>query len=139
MKHHKFQQIRVRVPGPGASVRFLAQTEKQYGRIRGIFALLPEDRALPGTSVGLRVNKEEVFDDAHDVRLITCGEQVPPNEKFFFFEEYLEAAGSTVEGRVTDGGLTTTGGGNESGPPETVPFEEYELSLYLWLTNEPLK
>ncbi|MFZ4426669.1 MAG: hypothetical protein ACOYOO_05885 [Saprospiraceae bacterium] len=139
MKHHKFQQIRVRITGSGASVRFDAQTDKQYSRIRGIFVLLPEDRALAGTSLGLRVNKEEVFDDAHDVRLLTCGEQVPPNEKFFFFEEHLEAGGSTVEGRVTDGGLTSIGGGSESAPPDTVPFEEYELCLYLWLTNDPLK
>ncbi|MFN5365637.1 MAG: hypothetical protein ACK5CH_09505 [Bacteroidota bacterium] len=124
MKNHKFQQIRVRMTGPGQSERFSAQTDKQYDRLRGLFVLLPEDRALAGTCVGMRVNNQEVFDDAHDVRLLTCGQQVPPNDRFFLFEEFLEAGGSTIEGRVTDPG---SGG---------AAFTEYEVILYLWLTND---
>ncbi len=126
MKNHKFQQIRLRVTGSGQSVRFSAQTDKQYARVRGIFVLLPEEQALAGTCVGLRVNNQEVFDDGHDVRLLTCGQQVPPNDRFFLFEEFLEAGGSTIEGRVTDPGS----GGSA--------FTEYEVILYLWLTNDTL-
>jgi hypothetical protein len=74
----------------------------------------------------MRVNNQEVFDDAHDVRLLTCGQQVPPNDRFFLFEEFLEAGGSTIEGRVTDPG---SGG---------AAFTEYEVILYLWLTNDTL-
>ena len=124
MKNHKFQQIRLRVTGSGQSVRFNAQTDKQYARIRGLFVLLPEEQALAGTSVGLRVNNQEIFDDAHDVRLLTCGQQVPPNDRFFLFEEMVEAGGSTIEGRLTDPGAT--------------PFTAYDVHLYLWLTNDPL-
>jgi len=146
MKNHKFQQLRVQVPAPGSSVRFLAQTDKQYARIRGIFVSLPEDRVLAGASLGLRVNNQEVFDDAHEVRLLTCGQQVPPNDRFFFFEEHLEAAGSSIEGRFTDpppifsplvqamasdGGGTGTDTGTDTG-------SGYETVLYLWLTNDPL-
>ena len=127
MKNHKFQQIRVRVTGSGQTVRFSAQTDKQYSRIRGLFVLLPEDRALAGTCVGLRVNNQEVFDDTHDVRLLTSGQQVPPNDRFFRFEEFVEAGGCSLEGRVTD--------------PDTgaAAFTEYEVTLYLWLTNDPLQ
>jgi hypothetical protein len=124
MKNHKYQQIRIRIEQPGASVRFNAQSDKQYARIRGIFVLLPEAQVLAGTTLGLKVNNQEVFDDAHDVRMLTCGQEVAPNDKFFFFEELVEAAGSTIEGRVTD---NTPAG-----------FEAYDVFLYLWLTNDPL-
>jgi hypothetical protein len=126
MKQHKFQQIRVRITGPGSSVRFNAETDKQYERIRGVYVLLPEDRALAGTALGLKVNNLDVFDDAHDVRLLTSGQQVPPNERFFLFEEVVEAGGSALEGRLTDGGLTFG------------PFNDYTAVIYLWLTNKPL-
>ena len=125
MKNHKFQQIRLRVTGSGQSVRFSAQTDKQYARVRGIFVLLPEDQALAGTCVGLRVNNQEVFDDGHDVRLLTCGQQVPPNDRFFLFEELVEAGGSTIEGRLTDPGAASVS-----------PYDAY---IYLWLTNDPLE
>ena len=48
MKNHKFQQIRVTVTKPGDSIRFNAQTDKQYARIRGIYVSIPEERLFPG-------------------------------------------------------------------------------------------
>ena len=39
MKNHKFQQIRVTVTKPGDSIRFNAQTDKQYARIRAFMFL----------------------------------------------------------------------------------------------------
>lgn len=144
MKNHKFQQLRVQVPAPGSSVRFLAQTDKQYARIRGLFVSLPEERVLAGASLGLRVNNQEVFDDAHEVRLLTCGQQVPPNERFFFFEEVLEAAGSSIEGRLSDPvplaapfqAMASDGG--DSGGGDSGGATGYEAIVYLWLTNDPL-
>lgn len=144
MKNHKFQQLRIQIPAMGSSVRFLAQTDKQYVRIRGIFVSLPEDRALAGASLGLRLNNQEVFDDAHQVLLLTCGQQVAPNDRFFFFEEVLEAAGSSVEGRFTDPAprispliqaMASDGGTTDSG---TASDTGYEVIIYLWLTNDPL-
>jgi len=86
MKNHKFQQIRVRVTDFGESVRINAQTDKQYSKIRGMFVSLPDEQLLMGSLLGLRVNNQEVFEDAHEVKLITSGHQVAPNKKFFFFE-----------------------------------------------------
>jgi hypothetical protein len=68
-----------------------------------------------------------VFDDAHEMRMITCGNQVAPNSKFFLFEEFIEAGGSAIEGRVTDGGTSPAG---------TFP---YDAKIYLWLVNEEPK
>lgn len=72
MKNHKFQQIRVRVSDFGESVRINAQTDKQYAKIRGIYVSLPDELLLSGALLGLRVNNQEVFEDAHEIKLITA-------------------------------------------------------------------
>ena len=140
MKNHKFQQIRVRVTDFGESVRINAQTDKQYSKIRGIFVSLPDEQLLMGSLLGLRVNNQEVFEDAHEVKLITSGHQVAPNKKFFFFEEHLEAGGSAIEGKFTDGGEHVFS--NQVSKVELLKNRRtesgylYEVKIYLWLTNE---
>jgi hypothetical protein len=140
MKNHKFQQIRVRVTDFGESVRINAQTDKQYAKIRGIFVSLPDEQLLMGSLLGLRVNNQEVFEDAHEVKLITSGHQVAPNKKFFFFEEHLEAGGSAIEGKFTDGGEHVFS--NQVSKVELLKKRRtesgylYEVKIYLWLTNE---
>lgn len=140
MKNHKFQQIRVRVTDFGESVRINAQTDKQYAKIRGIFVSLPDEQLLMGSLLGLRVNNQEVFEDAHEVKLITSGHQVAPNKKFFFFEEHLEAGGSAIEGKFTDGGEHVFS--NQVSKVELLKNRRtesgylYEVKIYLWLTNE---
>ncbi len=131
MKNHKFQQIRVHVTQPGASIRLNAQTDKQYARIRGIYVSIPEERFVPGCLLGLKVNNQDIFEDVHEVKLLTSGNQVAPNQKFFFFEEHLDAAGSTVEGRFTDGQIPEV-----IEPGSQVFGYPYEVKIYLWLTNE---
>ena len=140
MKNHKFQQIRVRVTDFGESVRINAQTDKQYSKIRGIFVSLPDEQLLMGSLLGLRVNNQEVFEDAHEVKLITSGHQVAPNKKFFFFEEHLEAGGSAIEGKFTDGGegvfSSNTAKLQLMRERKTQSGYLYEVKIYLWLTNE---
>jgi len=140
MKNHKFQQIRVRVTDFGESVRINAQTDKQYAKIRGIFVSLPDEQLLMGSLLGLRVNNQEVFEDAHEVKLITSGHQVAPNKKFFFFEEHLEAGGSAIEGKFTDGGEGVFSGNTAKlqlmRERKTQSGYLYEVKVYLWLTNE---
>ncbi len=140
MKNHKFQQIRVRVTDFGESVRINAQTDKQYAKIRGIFVSLPDEQLLMGSLLGLRVNNQEVFEDAHEVKLITSGHQVAPNKKFFFFEEHLEAGGSAIEGKFTDGGegvfSSNTAKLQLMRERKTQSGYLYEVKIYLWLTNE---
>jgi len=140
MKNHKFQQIRVRVTDFGESVRINAQTDKQYSKIRGIFVSLPDEQLLMGSLLGLRVNNQEVFEDAHEVKLITSGHQVAPNKKFFFFEEHLDAGGSAIEGKFTDGGEGVFSGNTAKlqlmRERKTQSGYLYEVKIYLWLTNE---
>ncbi|WP_421752503.1 hypothetical protein [Croceimicrobium sp.] len=123
MKDHKFQMIRIGVPQPGATVRFTGETDKSYARIRGIFVALPDPKIEYGATLSLKVGGQDVFDDDHDVRLITCGQGVAPNDKFFFFEEKLEAGGNAFEGRYHDPIV------------ENLAYP-YEVKVFLWLANQ---
>jgi hypothetical protein len=124
MKDHKFQLIRIGVPSKGASVRFHGESEKQYQRIRGIFVALPDPRLDFGSTLGFKVDGAEVFQEEHDVRLLSCGQGVAPNEKFFLFEEHLDADGSALELRYKDSGLISDA------------LYPYEAKVYLWLVND---
>jgi hypothetical protein len=72
------------------------------------------------------------------VKLLTSGNQVAPNQKFFFFEELLDAAGSTVEGRFTDGQTQLAVPNSDANGDTSNSFfgYPYEVKIYLWLTNE---
>ena len=126
MKNHKFQMIRISVPGPSASVRFTGETDKGYKRVRGVFVALPSPTLEYGSTLSLRVSGMDIFDEDHDVRLITAGLGVAPNEKFFLLEEFIEAGGVAFEGKFKDAGLEGT----------TYP---YEAKVFLWLINEETK
>ena len=90
MRQHKYQLIRVHVPKPGASVRFTGETDQSFDRLAGIFVAMPDAVKEMGAALGLRIGGQEVFDEDHDVRLITCGREVSPNEKFFQFPSTLK-------------------------------------------------
>lgn len=126
MKNHKFQMIRISVPGPAASVRFTGETDKGYKRLRGVFVALPSPALEYGSTLSLRVSGMDIFDEDHDVRLITAGLGVAPNDKFFLLEEFIEAGGVAFEGKFKDAGLEGT----------TYP---YEVKVFLWLINEETK
>ena len=123
MQEQRFQRIRIGVGASGASVRYTGETDKSYRRIRGIFVALPEPILEYGATLSLKVGGVDVFDDDHDVRLLTCGQGVAPNQKFFLFEEYIEASGNAFEGRFRDAGIQGA----------TYP---YEAKVFLWLVNE---
>ncbi len=123
MKGHKFQMVRIGVPAPGARVRYAGETDTSYARIWGLFVLAPDSKIEHGATLSFKVGGQDVFDEDHDIRLLTCGNAVAPNEKFFRFEEHLEAAGSAYEGHFTDPS------------PEGIEYP-YEVKVFLWLVND---
>jgi len=102
MNQIKYQIIKVPVNEPGESVRFFADTDKLYKRISGLFASLPDERAVRGTTLELKIAEKEIFPEEWELKMITCSEHVTPNERFF--EKISEEAkGNRIEGRFTDG------------------------------------
>jgi len=158
MKNHFWQHIRIRVNSPGASIRFNVDSEKTYKRVKAIRVIYPQAAAEIGSTLGLTCNNKEVFKDDHEVRMLTCGPNVPPNKRFFEFEEVVDAGGSVINGRYTDGAvnpfLTANGqaisgvlGVNDFMPANPNPAQQsnpnqvvypYDVQVQLWLTNDDL-
>ncbi len=96
----------------------------------------------------------ELLDDGHEVRMLTCSNNVAPNTKFFSFPEKIEANSGSIEGRYTDGSKypLLVDNGEDLGvfDPGKVDFKNlagyntnpfgvvfpYDVIINLWLTNE---
>jgi hypothetical protein len=126
MKLTKYQLIRVKVNAPGDSVKFSAETDKLYQRVQGIYVSLPNDNSHFGSTLDLRIAEQEIFPDGFETKLLATSQHVATGDRFAMFDtdEIVEAAGSHVEGRFTDGGYTTG-----------VTFP-YAFNIYLKLKND---
>ena len=158
MKSTKFQQIRIRISEAGQSVRHGAELDKNYRWIKGIFVSIPEEIAIAATTLGLKIGQYDLIDPSHEVRLLTSGQEVSPNNRFFVFPEIVEANGATVELLYTDGAIYPLLSDVNADPngvvdtnrtasrgliansavypqnPAHVRFP-YDARIYLWLTN----
>ncbi|MBS1629369.1 MAG: hypothetical protein JST27_04860 [Bacteroidetes bacterium] len=158
MKNHFWQPIRIRINSAGASIRFNIDSDKSFKRVKGIWVSYPQGAAETGSTLGLSCNNKEVFKDDHPVKMLTCGPNVRPNQRFFEFEEVVDAGGSIINGRYTDGAinpyLTANGqaisgvlGVNDFMPatpnaaqaanPNQVVYP-HDVLILLWLTNDEL-
>ena len=99
----KYQLLKIKVISAKENVKFSADTDKKYKKLTGLFASLPSNNALFASTLELRVANEEIFPEDFEIKLLTCGDNVAPNERFFTKLE-CEAMGSRIEGRYVDGG-----------------------------------
>lgn len=104
MKKIKYQLLKFIVPSAKAVVNINANTDKLYQRITGMFISLPDDNAFAGSALQLHIDDYEVFPEDYEAKMLTCGNQVAPNDRFYSLDE--QAGGSTVRGKFTDGALS---------------------------------
>ncbi len=107
MTNNKYQIIKVKVSERNQNIRFSADTDKKYKRLTGLFASLPSNVALFSTTLELKVADVEVFPENFEIKLLTCGENVSPNKRFYN-QLNCEAQGSRIDGRYVDGGNART-------------------------------
>ncbi len=101
----KYQIIKIEVQTSGQIAKFYADTNKLYKHITGIFFSVPNQNSLFGSTISLKIADEEIFPDDFEAKMITCSEDVTPNERFYKLK--TDAEGNIIEGRFTDGGVTT--------------------------------
>jgi hypothetical protein len=108
MKLTKYQLIKIKVGVAGETVKFTADTDKMYERIDGMFVSLPKDDSHFGSTLELRIADQEILPEGFETKLLACNQSTSPNERYFMFDkdEAIEAHGSHIEGRFTDGGFT---------------------------------
>ncbi|HBG69660.1 MAG: hypothetical protein A2W93_12150 [Bacteroidetes bacterium GWF2_43_63] len=125
MKLTKYQMIKVKVETPGQTVRFSAATDKLYSKVEGIYVSLPKDESHYGSTMELRIAEQEIFPEGFETKLLATDQSSTPNERFVIFDndEVVEAGGSIIEGRFTDGGFS-----------DGITFP-YSLNIYLKLKN----
>jgi hypothetical protein len=99
----KYQIIKVLVPEPGATVNINVTTDRMYRKITGVLMCFPFFAYFTQqSSISLLINDKEIFPEEFDVKLISYGVGVSPNEMFYLLDE--EAAGSTIKAKFKDGG-----------------------------------
>ncbi len=103
MPKFKFDIIKIPVSEAGQIVKFSADANKMYKWIEGLFVSLPEEKAVPGSTMELKIANEEIFPEDYEVKLLTTGQECAPNERFFDLI-HEEAVGNLIEGRFTDSG-----------------------------------
>ena len=99
----KYQLIKIIIPQASASVKFDVDTDKTYKRITGIHGTIPEDKAIIGCNIELKIAEKEIFPSDFEFKLITTNLSVSPNTRFYD-KVNEEADGSKVEGRFIDSG-----------------------------------
>jgi len=102
-----YKIIKISVPESGSIVKFSYDTDKMYKSITGLFASLPEDNAVPGCLLELKIAEKEIFPEEFEVKMITTGLNVSPNKRFY--DKILEdAAGNRIDGRFVDAGKASS-------------------------------
>lgn len=103
MNNIKYQLLKVNIPESRAAVKFSADTDNKYQCITGLYVSLPEDEAITASTLELKIANEEIFPEDFEVKMLSCGQEVSPNDRFYERVNH-QAEGNTIEGRFTDGG-----------------------------------
>ena len=146
--NNRIQQAFRDVAAGGDRITFSLVTDKKFKRIKGIYVSVPEEGKTVGSTLGLIVGQEVIFENGHEIRLLSAGPMVAPNQKFFLFDNMVAAEGNEARMTYTDGagnpylynngmGDTNEAYGGAVANPFGVAYP-YTVRVYLWLTNEDL-
>lgn len=119
----KYQRISLLVSAAGAEVSTQnVDTDKSYKRVRGIQMTSTDATAIDGgTFKKFEIDNKEVYPEGFETKLITCGVDVAPNDRF---DRDIDerAEGTKVNITYKDGSVAGT-------------VYPYNVSIYLYLTN----
>lgn len=99
----KYQLVKIKVKSAKDNIKFSADTDKKYKKITGLFVSVPTDNEIAQSSLELKIANEEIFPEDFEIKFLSCGENVAPNERFYTKLE-CEAQGSRIDGKYIDGG-----------------------------------
>lgn len=118
----KYQIIKIKVSVSGERQKLSADTDKKYQRLKGVFASLPNEEALTGSTMELKLADKELFPEGFEVKMLYCSERyVAPAERFYSRLDE-EAEGNRMDITYQDGGRSLN--------------YPYTALLYLHLEND---
>jgi hypothetical protein len=107
MNQIKYQLIKIEVAEAGSQPKYSVDMDKMYKKLTGIHASLPEEKALVGTCLSLKIAEKEIFPEDFEIKMISTGLNVSPNDRFYD-KINEEALGNHIEGRLRDSGKATS-------------------------------
>lgn len=119
----KYQLVTLTVTAASTTVSTSSvTTDRNYKRVKGI-ALNVSDAAAAEAGIfdKFEINSREIYPQGFETKLVSCGQDVPPNERFDKDVDEV-AENSTVNISYTDGNAVGT----------AFP---YSVSIYLLLEN----
>ncbi len=120
MKKLKYQLVKIVVPAAGNEIPVEINTEKGYQSVTGISANATDKNAYLGSLFSkFEINNKEIFPDGFEVKMITTGIDVSPEERFYKITE--PADGTKVVIKYKDGG--------------NAAVYPYKATIYLKLEN----
>jgi hypothetical protein len=100
----KFEKISLTVDSSGKSVRFSQFTQVDTKKIVGIAITSSDDDAILGATLQLTMRAIEIFPRDFEAKMLLCGQEVPPNQRFFIFNKAIDVDRSEITGTLVDGG-----------------------------------
>ncbi len=98
----EFEKIEISVSGAGQAIEFSHITEVDHARIIGIMQQFSDETAIPGSSIELDVDGDEVFPKGFESALIYSNESVAPDDRFMrYIDRNVDQV--KVTGKYTDG------------------------------------
>lgn len=118
----KYQIIKLSIGSAGQEVAFNdVTTNKLYRKVTGIKISAPSANLSELVfSSPLTINNEEIFPEDFELKNLTTGQEVAPDNTFYLLNE--EANNSTVTGKVKDNSAAQG-------------FVPYSIRIYLRLEN----
>ncbi len=107
MQEIKYQLIKIPVSAANETVKFSADTDKMYRQITGLYISLPEDKAVPGSTIEVKVADMEIFPEDFEIKMVTTGMNISPNDRFYD-KIKEEAGGNRIDGKFSDSGKADT-------------------------------
>jgi hypothetical protein len=103
MKKLKYQLVKIVVPASGNEIPVEINTEKGYQLVTGITVNATDKNAYLGSVFNkFEINNKEIFPEGFEVKMITTGIDVSPQDRFYCVAE--PADGTKVIIKYKDGG-----------------------------------
>lgn len=97
----KFQKIELEITAAALEISKEANTDRLYERITGIHVMTSDSIGISNSYFNkFEVNGEEILCSGFEAKLLSTGQEVSPNEKFYKLNE--PALGSTVSIKYKD-------------------------------------
>jgi len=98
----EFEKIAISVTEAGQEIEFSITTEIDHARVIGIMQQFSDETAMPGSTIQMDIDGDEVFPVGFESALIYSDESVPPDDRYMRYIN-RDISQVKIKGKYTDG------------------------------------